>query len=66
MLEMRAVCERCSEVLAMDGPAAICSYECTFCVACAAEMSNRCPNCSGVLVARPPRVQPAAPASAST
>jgi hypothetical protein len=31
MLEMRAQCERCSQVLTVDGPAAICSYECTFC-----------------------------------
>jgi len=65
MLEMKAQCERCSQVLRMDGPARICSYECTFCAVCAEEMSNRCPNCSGALVLRPPRVAADTPASAS-
>jgi len=55
MLEMKAQCERCSRALTMGGSAMICSYECTFCDACAGEMSNRCPNCSGVLLPRPPR-----------
>jgi len=58
MLEMKAQCERCSRTLTTDGPAMICSYECTFCDSCAGEMANRCPNCSGVLVPRPPRVIP--------
>jgi len=65
MLEMKAQCERCSQPLTIDGPARICSYECTFCDACASDMSNRCPNCSGVLVTRPPRVLPDAAASPS-
>jgi hypothetical protein len=56
MLEMKATCERCNASLTADGPAAICSYECTFCTSCAAEMSHRCPNCGGELVARPTRV----------
>jgi hypothetical protein len=55
-LEMRAVCERCGKALAADGDARICSFECTFCVACAASMDHVCPNCGGELVARPRRV----------
>lgn len=39
----------------MDGVAMICSYECTFCPACAQAMEQRCPNCGGELVARPRR-----------
>jgi uncharacterized protein len=54
-LEMREMCERCGAVLAADGPAAICSYECTFCVECAEAMEHVCPNCGGQLVARPRR-----------
>ena len=60
MLEMRASCERCEQALAPDGAAMICSYECTFCSACAAQMDDTCPNCSGVLLPRPPRVAPSA------
>lgn len=58
-LEMRAECERCEEVLAQDGDAFICSFECTFCVRCATEMNRHCPNCGGELVPRPHR-KPAA------
>ena len=54
-LEMRGVCERCGAVLAADAAAAICSYECTFCGACAEAMEHVCPNCGGELVARPRR-----------
>ena len=54
-LEMRAVCERCGNALAPDGDARICSFECTFCVACADSMDDVCPNCGGELVARPRR-----------
>ena len=37
----------------------ICSYECTFCAACAGQ-SNGCANCGGTLVDRPtvPRLDP--------
>jgi len=56
-LEMRAECERCGATLADDGPAAICSYECTFCASCAADMDHVCSNCGGELVARPRRRQ---------
>jgi len=54
-LEMRAVCERCAKALTPDGDAMICSYECTFCVACADALARRCPNCGGELVVRPRR-----------
>ena len=54
-LEMRAVCERCGGALSADGPARICSFECTFCVACTEAMKGVCPNCGGELVARPRR-----------
>jgi uncharacterized protein len=54
-LELREACERCGAALAPDGPAAICSYECTFCVDCAETMEHVCPNCGGELVARPRR-----------
>jgi hypothetical protein len=55
-LEMRDVCERCGAGLAPNGEAAICSYECTFCVGCAEAMEHVCPNCGGELVLRPRRV----------
>ncbi|HVV58275.1 MAG TPA: DUF1272 domain-containing protein [Gaiellaceae bacterium] len=54
-LELRPVCERCGAATPPDGPAAICSYECTFCTACAGELDHVCPNCGGELVARPRR-----------
>ena len=54
-LEMRTGCERCGAVLAADGDAVICSFECTFCLSCAEAMSHVCPNCSGELVSRPKR-----------
>ncbi|RMH16373.1 MAG: DUF1272 domain-containing protein [Gemmatimonadetes bacterium] len=56
MLEMRGECERCAAGLPAEGrDAFICSYECTFCKACADEMEGRCPNCGGELVRRPAR-----------
>jgi len=55
MLEMRSECERCQRALAPDSDdARICSFECTFCSACAAELGT-CPNCGGVLQVRPAR-----------
>ena len=57
-LEMRDRCERCERGLAANGAAFICSYECTFCEGCAAEMNRVCPNCGGELVARPRREAP--------
>ncbi|MBV9915292.1 MAG: DUF1272 domain-containing protein [Solirubrobacterales bacterium] len=55
---MRIDSERCGAPLALDGPATICSYECTFCRDCAEAMDARCPNCGGELVSRPRRVGP--------
>ena len=56
MLEMKASCEKClTELPAESTRARICSFECTWCVGCATEMSNRCPNCGGELVDRPRR-----------
>jgi hypothetical protein len=52
---MRKDCERCGAPLAANGAARICSYECTFCPACADAMDDVCPNCSGELVPRPRR-----------
>jgi hypothetical protein len=52
---MRDACERCETVLSPDGAAAICSYECTFCIGCAEAMAHVCPNCAGELVRRPRR-----------
>jgi uncharacterized protein len=54
-LEMRTKCERCGNELEPEGKAAICSYECTFCLGCADAMDRVCPNCAGELVPRPRR-----------
>jgi len=57
MLEMRPDCERCGKDLLADEPGAfICSFECTFCAACAEALDDRCPNCGGELMDRPARV----------
>ena len=57
MLELRPNCECCDRALppaAMD--AMICSYECTYCTACATGvLAGKCPNCGGELVRRPVR-----------
>jgi hypothetical protein len=53
---MRSACERCGAAVDANGPARICSYECTFCVACASgPLHDVCPNCGGELVPRPRR-----------
>jgi hypothetical protein len=54
-LDMRPACERCGAGLPDDAVAFICSYECTFCQACADEMHMDCPNCGGELSRRPRR-----------
>lgn len=54
-LQMKPDCEKCHQALPADGVAMICSYECTFCEKCSAEMKNLCPNCGGELVPRPRR-----------
>jgi uncharacterized protein len=54
-LELRGLCERCAAPLRADGEAFICSFECTFCPACAETLAHVCPNCGGELVRRPRR-----------
>ena len=55
MLEMRPNCECCDKDLPADVAGAyMCSFECTFCDACATStLKGRCPNCGGGLVADP-------------
>lgn len=52
---MKQECETCSAALLEDGEALICSFECTFCLACGAKTDQRCPNCNGELLRRPRR-----------
>jgi hypothetical protein len=60
MLELRPNCECCDRDLPPDSrDARICTFECTFCAACAdATLGGLCPNCGGELVRRP--IRPAA------
>ena len=57
MLQMRPSCECCDKNLPPEAAGArICSFECTFCAACATSvLDGVCPNCGGELVARPTR-----------
>jgi hypothetical protein len=56
MLEMHPDCERCGTDLPPRDPGAfICSFECTFCAACAEALDDVCPNCGGELMDRPTR-----------
>ena len=57
MLELRPNCECCDRDLPPDSrEAMICTFECTFCAACAeGVLHGRCPNCGGELVRRPVR-----------
>ncbi|HNC51045.1 MAG TPA: DUF1272 domain-containing protein [Accumulibacter sp.] len=57
MLELRPNCECCDCDLPPDSTEAlICSFECTFCAACARDrLAGRCPNCGGELLRRPRR-----------
>jgi hypothetical protein len=57
MLQLRPNCECCDRDLPADSAEVrICSFECTFCEACAqAKLGGRCPNCGGELVRRPRR-----------
>ncbi len=56
MLELRPTCENCNTALPPDSlEARICSFECTFCARCAAELGNVCPNCGGGFTPRPIR-----------
>ena len=60
MLALKPNCECCDKDLPPESlEAMICSFECTFCSTCAAEVFNHvCPNCSGNFTLRP--IRPAA------
>ncbi len=56
MLELRPNCECCDRDLPPAALAMICSFECTFCPDCAADVyGGICPNCGGAFTARPVR-----------
>ena len=57
MLELRPSCECCDASLPPESTEAfICTFECTFCAACALEvLRGICPNCGGELLKRPRR-----------
>ncbi|MFK8182440.1 MAG: DUF1272 domain-containing protein [Phormidesmis sp.] len=57
MLELRPNCECCDRNLPPDSTeAVICTFECTFCKTCAAQiLHHSCPNCGGNFVERPIR-----------
>ncbi|MVA71996.1 DUF1272 domain-containing protein [Agrobacterium vitis] len=57
MLELRPNCECCDRDLPPESrEAMICSFECTYCAACAeGVLAGICPNCGGELVRRPIR-----------
>jgi hypothetical protein len=57
MLQLRPNCECCDKDLPPESTEArICSFECTFCAACANDVfGGKCPNCGGELVVRPRR-----------
>lgn len=57
MLTLRPNCECCDRDLAPDSrEAMICTFECTFCRACAqGVLGGACPNCGGDFTPRPVR-----------
>ena len=57
MLQLRPNCECCNTDLPPDAlNARICTFECTFCAACAeVKLAGVCPNCGGELLRRPRR-----------
>jgi len=59
VLELRPNCECCDRDLPNGDPdARICTFECTFCAACAeTRFGGHCPNCGGDLLLRPTRPQ---------
>lgn len=57
MLKMKPQCERCTQATPPADLAVICSFECTFCLACSEALHGICPNCAGELVNRPRRVK---------
>jgi hypothetical protein len=59
ILDMCPDCQNCGRDLPPDSrEARICSFECTFCAACAdGAFGGICPNCGGDLVVRPTRAE---------
>lgn len=57
MLEIRPTCENCNKPLQNGSEEAmICSFECTYCKDCVANvLENVCPNCGGGFEKRPTR-----------
>lgn len=57
MLELRPNCERCDADLPPESAQArVCSFECTFCLACAeGPLGGVCPSCGGGFQPRPIR-----------
>jgi hypothetical protein len=57
VLELRPNCECCDRDLPPESELArICTFECTFCAACAEDvLGGRCPNCGGNFEPRPIR-----------
>jgi len=57
MLDMRPTCENCNKALPHNSEEAmICTFECTFCEACAETvLQHVCPNCGGNFRKRPIR-----------
>ena len=54
MLTLRPNCECCDRDLPPAAPAMICTFECTFCPACAeGHFAGVCPNCGGNFERRP-------------
>ena len=60
MLEMKDSCQQCGKALGWQDEALICSYECTWCPACATASDSLCRNCGGDLQMRPRRADPGA------
>ncbi len=56
-MELRPNCENCDKALPNGSTAAmICTFDCTFCIACVTEiLQNVCPNCGGGFEKRPTR-----------
>ncbi len=57
MLDIRPTCENCNKPLPYDSKKAmICTFECTFCKDCVANiLRDVCPNCGGDFEKRPIR-----------
>jgi uncharacterized protein len=52
MTTAKGKCEKCESSLPAGSAAYCCSFQCTFCPACASGYQNVCPNCGGELEKR--------------